>query len=89
MISIFKLDVVRVMSFGIVGVDGKAGLGPGFFDDHQVRVRRDVTIDGVNDVDDGVRADLESEESRFEDQKHAVGLWLDREDGVDGYPLGP
>jgi hypothetical protein len=48
---------------------------------------RYVALEGVDDVDDRVRADLESQESGSEDQDDTIGLGLDGVDRVEGNPL--
>src|SRR5208282_2976076 len=74
--------------FGVVGVESEVGFGPLFFSDEKVGVLRDVALDGVHDMNDGVRADLESQESGLENHEGAIGLHADGLNGVEGYPLG-
>ncbi len=75
--------------FGIVRVEREVGFGPGFFDDEIVWALRDVALDGVDDVDDGVRADLKSQETGLENEHDAIGLRVDRVYRVERHPLGP
>lgn len=49
---------------------------------------RDVAFEGVGDVEDGVGADLEAEETGLEGEECAVGLLFDGGDGIEGHPLG-
>src|SRR5580704_11062389 len=73
--------------FGIVSVEREVGLRPGFFDDEIVVALRDVALDGVDDVDDGVRADLESKEAGLENEHYAIGLLVHRGYGIERHPL--
>ena len=71
----------------VVSEEREVGFGPGFFDDEIVGALWNVSFEGVDDVDDGVRADLKPQESRLENQHGAVRLRADGLNGIKGYPL--
>ena len=72
---------------GVVCAEREVGLRPGFLDDKKVGVLGNVALEGVYDVDDGVRADLETQETGREDQDDTIGLGLDGGNGVERNPL--
>ena len=85
--SIFSRGVVRVTELRVVVLTRKLRLRPAFLDRQEVRMLRDVALQGVDDVDDRVRADLKSQIPVFQNHHYPVGLRLHTLQRVQRNPL--
>jgi hypothetical protein len=70
-------------------VKGEWGFGPLLLDDKKIGVFRDIPVEGIDDVDDRIGADLEAKVTAIEGEEHAVRERVSRPYRVERDPLSP